>query len=74
MTVHNWIDFFMGCEECRTHFLAMSQRLPSAVTTRQDAMLWLWQAHNRVNLRLRQEQQQVSSLHMYSSGCLSHRP
>jgi hypothetical protein len=67
--VHDWIATFFGCQDCRNHFLAMSANLvagmggadaaaatPPVVTTRAEAMLWLWQAHNTVSLRLGREQ------------------
>eukprot|EP01048_Picozoa_sp_COSAG05_P011521 COSAG05_NODE_1089_length_5920_cov_2.369009_1_plen_418_part_10 len=56
--IHGWIFYFFGCQDCRQHFLEMSEHLSTgAVRSRKDAMLWLWQAHNRINLRLRQEEQ-----------------
>ncbi len=56
MAIRSWIEQFFGCEDCRNHFLAMSTGIATRVRTRDDAVLWLWQAHNSVNLRLAQEQ------------------
>ncbi len=56
MTIRSWIEQFFGCEDCRNNFLAMSTGIATRVRGRDDAVLWLWQAHNAVNLRLAQEQ------------------
>ena len=64
-TVRGWIDGFFGCADCRTNFMAMSVDLASNVRTRDDAVLWLWQAHNSVNLRLAQEQFGQTNLFKY---------
>jgi thiol oxidase len=55
-TIHDWILNYFGCDDCRQHFYSLSQQLGKSVHSQADAMLWLWQAHNSVNLRLRQEQ------------------
>ena len=57
-TIRTWIENFFNCEDCRHNFLAMSTGIATSVRTRDDAVLWLWQAHNSVNLRLAQEQLQ----------------
>eukprot|EP01043_Picozoa_sp_COSAG02_P068101 COSAG02_NODE_11189_length_1760_cov_1.280000_1_plen_406_part_10 len=54
MTIRSWIEQFFGCEDCRNNFLAMSTGIATRVRVRDDAVLWLWQAHNAVNLRLAQ--------------------
>ena len=56
-TIRSWVENFFGCRECRDHFLAMSTGIGSSVRTRDDAVLWLWQAHNDVNIRLAGEQE-----------------
>eukprot|EP00794_Sanderia_malayensis_P015853 gene15853-17451_t len=40
--IRGFIDFFFGCRYCRDHF----------VKSFDDAILWLWERHNRVNARL----------------------
>lgn len=48
-----FIQHFFRCDECRTNFL---RRLadPSAaeLVTRYDAVIWMWETHNRVNARI----------------------
>ena len=47
-----WVEHFFPCDECRDHFLAMAGDAVGAfpkVVTRDDAQLWAWKAHNRVN-------------------------
>jgi len=46
--VHN----FFICEECRQHFFKMCSSVQEPIKTRHDFVLWLWDAHNRVNERL----------------------
>lgn len=48
-----FIENFFRCEECRSHFLEQLNQPEAAVLqTRDDAVVWLWQAHNRVNARI----------------------
>lgn len=51
--VRSYVASFFGCEECAGHFASMSKTMDSEVSKREDGVLWLWQAHNRVNLRLK---------------------
>ncbi|KAL3918872.1 MAG: hypothetical protein SGPRY_005840 [Prymnesium sp.] len=64
MTLDSIVGFvihFFGCEECATHFAAMAATREYAIRTmterggRERAALWLWHAHNLVNLRLAKE-------------------
>eukprot|EP00850_Spirogloea_muscicola_P010603 SM000063S19993 [mRNA] locus=s63:128466:132447:- [translate_table: standard] len=56
-TLRGFIDKFFGCATCRAHFLEMADREEAkAVTSRRDAVLWLWAAHNEVNERLAKEE------------------
>lgn len=62
--VHVWItgieafgNHFFGCEECAKHFLKTMQELKvHEVHKKADLVLWLWEVHNRVNLRLQKEE------------------
>lgn len=63
LVIREWIANFFGCEDCRSNFLAMSTGIAHSVRTRDDAVLWLWQAHNSVNLRLAQEQLQSTTVY-----------
>jgi len=57
LQVKSFVRQFFACEVCRTHFLEMTDRAPfKSVRTHNDAVLWLWQAHNEVNARLAEEE------------------
>eukprot|EP00850_Spirogloea_muscicola_P013071 SM000087S23353 [mRNA] locus=s87:214429:218468:+ [translate_table: standard] len=56
-SLRGFIDKFFGCATCRAHFLEMADREEAkAVTSRRDAVLWVWSAHNEVNERLAKEE------------------
>ncbi|XP_055916785.1 sulfhydryl oxidase 1 [Eupeodes corollae] len=51
--IHGYVKYFFGCTDCSQHFQDMAKRRkiwnnPS----KDDAILWLWDAHNEVNARL----------------------
>uniref|UniRef100_A0A7S0WFK3 Sulfhydryl oxidase n=1 Tax=Pyramimonas obovata TaxID=1411642 RepID=A0A7S0WFK3_9CHLO len=55
--VKAFVGTFFTCQVCNTHFMAMASTADAArVSTRKDAVLWMWQAHNQVNLRLAKEE------------------
>ena len=50
-----FVEHFFGCQECARHFLQMSENgkaIEREVRNGDDAILWLWKAHNVVNTRL----------------------
>lgn len=48
---------FFLCQECALHFTALLEsEAAKRVKTRRDAILWLWRAHNEVNVRLMEEE------------------
>eukprot|EP01012_Entosiphon_sulcatum_P067783 TRINITY_DN97615_c0_g1_i1.p1 TRINITY_DN97615_c0_g1~~TRINITY_DN97615_c0_g1_i1.p1 ORF type:complete len:467 (+),score=49.61 TRINITY_DN97615_c0_g1_i1:31-1401(+) len=47
-----YVRTFFTCQFCRDHFTALSADADSLVKTDAEAILWLWRAHNAVNLRL----------------------
>lgn len=52
----NYVDDFFGCRDCARHFVTMAengQAITRDVQSSQEAVLWLWKAHNRVNVRLK---------------------
>ena len=52
----NFVKQFLSCESCRTHFSQMAQTLSnSGILHHGDAVLWLWEAHNTVNNRLKND-------------------
>jgi len=50
--IADYIKYFFGCRECADHFAQMARTMPDEVSSVRDLVLWLWRAHNRVNLRL----------------------
>jgi len=50
--IRGFIDYFFGCRYCRDHFVAMASNVANEVESYDDAILWLWERHNRVNARL----------------------
>uniref|UniRef100_A0A336K3J4 Sulfhydryl oxidase n=1 Tax=Culicoides sonorensis TaxID=179676 RepID=A0A336K3J4_CULSO len=51
--MHGYIKNYFGCTECAQHFQQMATRNHIwSVATKDDAVLWLWNAHNEVNKRL----------------------
>ncbi|NWV47463.1 QSOX1 oxidase, partial [Daphoenositta chrysoptera] len=51
-TMRCYIRHFFGCQECAEHFEAMAAKSMDKVTSREEAVLWLWSHHNEVNARL----------------------
>ncbi|XP_013928964.1 PREDICTED: sulfhydryl oxidase 1-like [Thamnophis sirtalis] len=51
-TMRGYIHNFFGCRMCAEHFEAMAAESMHEVKTRDEAVLWLWSRHNRVNARL----------------------
>jgi thiol oxidase len=48
--MHGYIKYFFGCTECSKHFQEMAKRNHIwNVTSKDQAVLWLWSAHNEVN-------------------------
>ncbi|CRK90663.1 CLUMA_CG004364, isoform A [Clunio marinus] len=51
--MHGYISHFFGCSDCAKHFKEMAKRNNIwNVTSKDQAVLWLWSAHNEVNQRL----------------------
>ncbi|XP_008552097.2 sulfhydryl oxidase 2 [Microplitis demolitor] len=52
-TMHGYIKNFFGCSDCAEHFISMAEELKLFdIDNADDAVLWLWKAHNQVNSRL----------------------
>uniref|UniRef100_A0A914QE45 Sulfhydryl oxidase n=1 Tax=Panagrolaimus davidi TaxID=227884 RepID=A0A914QE45_9BILA len=54
--IQGWVRSFFGCKPCKTHFLEMTEKTykmdKEKIKTSEDAVLYLWNAHNIVNKRL----------------------
>lgn len=54
--MHKYIKNFFGCTDCAEHFVDMAARRKIwSVPSQQEAILWLWEAHNEVNDRLAED-------------------
>ncbi len=47
-----YIQNFFGCGECRHNFRKMAATIETDVNSNEEGVLWLWQKHNKVNMRL----------------------
>ncbi|CAL8464340.1 g3875 [Coccomyxa elongata] len=57
-SVRQYVQQFFKCSECSQHFEAMAaEEAAAAVTSRHDAVLWSWRAHNIVNKRVAKQEQ-----------------
>ncbi|KAG8517156.1 Sulfhydryl oxidase 1 [Galemys pyrenaicus] len=50
--IRGYIRFFFGCQDCAGHFEQMSAASMHKVDSLNNAVLWLWSSHNKVNNRL----------------------
>ncbi|XP_074078270.1 sulfhydryl oxidase 1 [Macrotis lagotis] len=50
--IRGYVKYFFGCQECAKHFEQMAAASMDRVKGMNDAILWLWNRHNRVNARL----------------------
>ncbi|EDW01757.1 sulfhydryl oxidase 1 [Drosophila grimshawi] len=51
--MHGYVRNFFGCTDCSNHFQEMAARRKIwSVASKDEAVLWLWAAHNEVNQRL----------------------
>lgn len=59
----DYVRYFFGCRECAEHFLELVKNgtdLNSVITTHDDAVLFLWESHNNVTLRLMESDSDAS--------------
>ncbi|XP_048394787.1 sulfhydryl oxidase 1 isoform X2 [Stegostoma tigrinum] len=50
--MRQYVKHFFACGYCAKHFEAMAQESMDRVSSFDEAILWLWSRHNRVNSRL----------------------
>uniref|UniRef100_A0A3Q0RB79 Sulfhydryl oxidase n=1 Tax=Amphilophus citrinellus TaxID=61819 RepID=A0A3Q0RB79_AMPCI len=50
--MRRYIRMFFGCQECGRHFEQAAAASMDTAQNREQQILWLWQQHNRVNMRL----------------------
>lgn len=51
--MRDYVKHFFGCTECAEHFAQMAGTLENELTAANASVLWLWEAHNTVNGRLK---------------------
>jgi len=51
--IRGYVINFFSCKTCVEHFTNMSSHISEEVNNPEDSVLWLWQAHNKVNMRLK---------------------
>ena len=60
-TIRLWVRGFFGCAECAKHFSAYYDANDGGLQEGHiETSLWLWRAHNAVNLRLRAEDEDAA--------------
>lgn len=52
LAIRGYMEHFFGCHECSENFLKMAATLESDIHTPEEAVTWLWAAHNKANKRL----------------------
>ena len=57
LSVIGFIDHLFGCDVCRENFMADAVKIDwGGISRSRDTVLWLWNKHNEVNLRLGKEE------------------
>ncbi|CAI9096068.1 OLC1v1032137C1 [Oldenlandia corymbosa var. corymbosa] len=57
----DFIHNFFVCEDCRQHFYEMCSSVSNPIKNTRDFVLWLWNAHNKVNKRLMKDEASLGS-------------
>ena len=52
VAMRDYVRYFLGCQECASHFVNMANNVEYDVINGSDGVLWLWRSHNLVNQRL----------------------
>jgi hypothetical protein len=53
-SIRGYVHYYFACVDCKQHFESMVYGLKGSASD-DEALLWLWQAHNQVNARLAKE-------------------
>lgn len=51
--MREYVAHFFGCKYCAQHFRQMAETMSEGLRYPNSSVLWLWQAHNQVNERLK---------------------
>lgn len=52
LAIRAYMKHFFGCKDCSKHFVGMATTMEQEIHRPLDAVLWLWNAHNKANKRL----------------------
>lgn len=64
-SLRQFIAYFFTCTICQEHFLGIMDKVdPATVRTQDDFIFWLYESHNYVNSRLRQEELDAGSFNV----------
>lgn len=47
--MREFIRYFLGCSHCAENFVRYTPNIAGEISDHRDGVLWLWQAHNKVN-------------------------
>ncbi|XP_042385130.1 sulfhydryl oxidase 1-like [Zingiber officinale] len=61
MAICDFIQNFFTCDDCRRHFHVMTSSISEPLNKTRDLALWLWSAHNKVNKRLREKENELKT-------------
>lgn len=53
LAMRAYVTNFFGCKNCAQHFKQMSANISDNLRYPNSSVMWLWQAHNQVNERLK---------------------
>ncbi|XP_006036249.1 sulfhydryl oxidase 1 isoform X1 [Alligator sinensis] len=54
-TMREFMHHFYYCRDCSKHFEGMAKESMDQVKSRDEAILWLWERHNTVNMRVKNQ-------------------
>ncbi|KAJ0253441.1 Sulfhydryl oxidase 1 [Hirschfeldia incana] len=57
----DFINNFFMCDDCRRHFHDMCLSVKSPFKKARDVVLWLWSTHNKVNERLKKDEDSLGT-------------
>ncbi|XP_074588316.1 sulfhydryl oxidase 1-like [Curcuma longa] len=61
MAICDFIQNFFTCDDCRRHFHVMASSVSEPFNKTRDLAMWLWNAHNKVNKRLREKENELKT-------------
>lgn len=62
-TMREFMHHFYYCRDCSKHFEGMAKESMDQVKSRDEAILWLWERHNTVNMRVKSKDSTTGTGH-----------